>query len=199
MADLSSAERGLLSYLQAAAEVYTRGGLVEQAGRGGWRHPTLYHLLLAEGRFFTPRQLPGEVRPMPLSECYRNAALTALRSKGALLYAEGFAVVVGHPLEHAWCVDAATGDVVDPTWHGATRMTACLGLTVADPALWPHDGTSILADDRRLVPLLRNGATGLQHPLIGRRTAGLLPQHPFATASALSPDGERANSGPWPP
>ncbi|MFD0563080.1 hypothetical protein ACFQ2M_14305 [Kitasatospora saccharophila] len=97
MADLSSVERGLLSYLQAAAEVYTRGGLVDQAGRRGWRHPTLYHLLLAEGRFFTPRQLPNEVRPMRLGECYRNAAITALRSKGALLYAEGFAVVVGHP------------------------------------------------------------------------------------------------------
>ncbi len=62
----------------------------------------------------------------PLKECFRNAALLALRDE-RLTYVEGYGTskTMGLPLEHAWCVDGR-GRIHDPTWK---QCAPCFGIS----------------------------------------------------------------------
>ena len=81
--------------------------------RPGIRYPSFEDLLLGEGREWTPADLPPDVRPMKMKECFRNAFVLA-ESRPDLTYVEGFASCI-IPCHHAWTVDQE-GRVVDPTW-----------------------------------------------------------------------------------
>jgi len=48
-------------------------------------------------------------------ECYANAARLAMRHDKYLIYCEGYAASI-IPCLHAWCIERASGVVVDPTW-----------------------------------------------------------------------------------
>ncbi len=127
-------------------------------GQGEWAYQSAYHLLLAQGQFFTPGARPSCIPKLPDQLCYQNAAVTArtFRARG-LLYAEGFACMrraAGIPIEHAWCV-SADGMVVDPTWEPAAEVY--FGVVVADSALCPVEGGGLLSDVDRCLPLLRGG------------------------------------------
>ncbi|MDP9792511.1 hypothetical protein J2S43_001023 [Catenuloplanes nepalensis] len=125
----------------------------------GWRYPTPAHLLLAQGRLFTPGPLPAGLLKMPGQFCFRNAALAARRH--GLRYAEGmasFALDSGSlPTAHAWCVDV-DGTAVDPTWpkgHGV----AYLGIVIPE-SLWPgSDNIGVFDDLHRSSPVLRGELT----------------------------------------
>ena len=76
--------------------------------------------------------LPAGIKPRAVKECFYNAFVTTL-DHPHLAYAEGFAMSAPIPLpvNHAWCMDTNTGQVVDPTWVNFTKAgpTAYLGLT----------------------------------------------------------------------
>lgn len=79
--------------------------------RNGYR--SLHEFILAHGQSYKPTPLPAEHVRGPARECFRNAALLALREE--LIYVEGYAAGV-IPLEHAWCVDKED-KVYEVTWE----------------------------------------------------------------------------------
>lgn len=81
-------------------------------------YDNFYDLVLREGRSFTPRKKPRDVRFGKVKECFMNAANLVLDRKD-LFYVEGYAsirLVGGLPFYHGWCVDQE-GYVIDPTWR----------------------------------------------------------------------------------
>lgn len=74
-------------------------------------------VLLAEGCPFVGAALPKRFRQGPQKQCYGNAGNMASRHPSTMAYVEGYAMVPGlFPMPHAWCLDKATGLVVDSTW-----------------------------------------------------------------------------------
>lgn len=77
--------------------------------RGGVLTPMEF--LLLHGQQFAPG---GKVRRRATpKQCFMNAYKLADR-KG-LVYVEGLATHI-IPTEHAWCLDPASGRIIDPTW-----------------------------------------------------------------------------------
>ncbi|MFJ3899898.1 hypothetical protein [Streptomyces sp. NPDC090083] len=150
----SPAERVLLDWLEAHIALLNR---LDLDGTVGWRYRSVYELVSAHGRWFTPAVLPAQVRPLPERQCFANAAATE-REHPHLAYADGFAVAAGSPAPttHAWCTDP-DGQVIDPTWS-EFGGSAYLGI-VLPPRLRPHGPRSwgVLEAPDSLFPLLRNG------------------------------------------
>lgn len=71
------------------------------------------HLLLEHGRAFKTNSKTYRGQRMTKKACYMNATRKMLRNPD-LYYAEGYILVHGIPVEHAWCVDG-WGNVIDPT------------------------------------------------------------------------------------
>ncbi|MFD3549322.1 hypothetical protein ACFWUW_27575 [Streptomyces sp. NPDC058655] len=142
----------------------------------GWAYPSVYHLLLDAGRFFTPAPLPQTVVRGPERECFANAA-ALVREHGmpsGLTYCEGYASTPiagtdGFPTMHAWA-STTQGAVVDPTWP--RPGTAYLGIPITNPTAWPPPrfGTGILQDPANLLTILRDGVATTSLPNRGRRT-----------------------------
>lgn len=156
------AEERLIAMLRQYAAVYDGNG-----DRPGWAYRSVPHLLLEQGRLFTPAPRAGDVPALPASLCYANAAMIA-RAYDGLIYAEGVALLADQPvqLEHAWCVQP-DGTVADPTWDDGAAA-AYLGLPITDVRLWPIDGQALLADFARFRPLLENGLPDGALARIGR-------------------------------
>ncbi|MFI5868079.1 hypothetical protein [Streptomyces sp. NPDC051546] len=169
------AEAKLIAHLRLLAA--TVAGPESAPVKEGWAYPSLYHLLLDTGRFFTPAPLPQAIARGPERECFANAA-ALVREHGAvsgLTYCEGYASAPisgtdDFPTMHAW---ASTTDatILDPTWpeHG----TAYLGIPFTHPAAWPQPrfGTGILQDPANLLAILRDGHATTSLPNLGRPTA----------------------------
>ena len=95
----------VIPYLQMLSDTYKSMGSTR----------TMYDILLAHGRHFTPAKRPSKVPKMKIKECYANATRLAL-SYSNLTYCEGFALYAGlFPVQHAWVV-GDNGVVIDPTW-----------------------------------------------------------------------------------
>ncbi|WP_405633869.1 hypothetical protein [Streptomyces sp. NBC_01174] len=129
-------------------------------GTEGWAHQSVYELVAAHGRWFTPSaDLPTGIRAMPERECFANAAAVE-RDNPHLAYTEGFAVAPGSPVgvAHGWCTDSE-GQVIDPTWSDLGG-SAYLGI-VLPPDTRPHRHRTwgVLESPKTLFPLLRNGLT----------------------------------------
>lgn len=125
--------------------------------RAGWAYGSLPGLLLERGRFFTPAELPANVRRLPARQCYANAFLLATR-RAELVYAEGYALhayddTLLH-FQHAWCV-APDGSVVDPTWE--TPGDAYLGLPLGPAVGPPSLGPGLIHEMTFLAPVLEAG------------------------------------------
>ncbi|MGW1155992.1 hypothetical protein ACWD45_32515 [Streptomyces rubiginosohelvolus] len=159
--NLAQAEEELIAYLRQAAEAIapTAQPIVE-----GWAYTSQYDLLLREGRLFTPAPLPAEAQRLHPGFCFTNAAQLANdHPELQLTYAEGYgaARIVGAAqtlhTPHGWAV-TSEGLALDPTWpyEGAS---AYLGLTFADPSMWPHQlvGRSLLQEPPFLREVLRSG------------------------------------------
>lgn len=92
----------------------------------GYAYASIAEYLLTKGRGFTSQPLSDVEERLvkrwmgkesyPPRQCWWNARLLARRSRGGLVYVEGYASTerLGLPLEHAWC--ELDGKVVDPTW-----------------------------------------------------------------------------------
>ncbi|MFD6334241.1 hypothetical protein ACFWGI_32300 [Streptomyces niveus] len=131
--------------------------LLDYDGVAGWEYRSVYELVAAHGRWFTPAVLPAQVRPLPERDCFVNASATE-REYSHLAYTEGFAVAAGSPVPtaHAWCTDE-DGHVIDPTWS-EVGGSAYLGI-VLPPNLRPCESRNggVLEAPDSLFPLLRNG------------------------------------------
>src|SRR5581483_4835475 len=126
------AEAAIVAYLGLLTEIAERNA---ERAIGQLQRPTnprrLVPLLLNQGSFFdAPRtaRVRG-ISKMPDQQCFKNAAKLALQEQW--LYVEGFGSN-GHPIHHAWCVNAR-GRVVEPTWENPG--TAYFGLALTATAL----------------------------------------------------------------
>jgi len=71
--------------------------------------------LLQNGRFYSPRPLPKDLKPGKRHGCYSASQLHAANA-AEVTYVEGYGLLsIVHP--HAWCIDAE-GQVIDRTWTG---------------------------------------------------------------------------------
>jgi hypothetical protein len=151
---LSPAVQVLLDWLGAHIALQSH---LDYDGIVGWEHRSVYELVAAHGRWFTPAALPAHIRPLPERQCFANAAAIE-REHPHLGYVEGFAVAAGSPVPaaHAWCA-AEDGRVVDPTWSDLGGGSY-LGM-VLPPNLRPRAPRSWGVREARetLYPLLRNG------------------------------------------
>jgi hypothetical protein len=153
---LTGDERTLLDWIRVQA-----AGLAEIASdfapgsRVGWRYSSVHELLLAHGRFFTPRATSPTALGQP-RECYNNASTRADADDSAV-YVEGLAVNADSlclDVGHAWCASGAVA--VDPTWADGR---AYLGVPLVDAfrrhrqaktgywsVLWSPDAHELLRD-----------------------------------------------------
>lgn len=123
--ELTPAQRRLCATLRA--ELQTSGKTAPERGdRAFLGRPDL---LLCEAEWFAPATLAPELGPD--RDCWENARALAA-THDSLLYAEGVAASVGtesYPAEHAWCVDARTGHVIETTWR--TPGSVYLGFVIS--------------------------------------------------------------------
>ncbi|MFF2521447.1 hypothetical protein [Streptomyces liangshanensis] len=131
--------------------------VLDHDGITGWKYRSVYELVAAHGRWFTPGVLPEQVRPLPERQCFANAAATEWEHPH-LAYTEGFAVAAGSPVPtaHAWCTDA-DGHAIDPTWS-ELGGGAYLGI-ILPPDLRPRvpRNWGVLEAPDSLYPLLSKG------------------------------------------
>ncbi|MCZ1011917.1 hypothetical protein [Streptomyces lydicus] len=157
---MSPAEQALLNWL---GEHIALQSSLDYDGTAGWKHHSVYELVAAHGRWFTPAALPAQIRPLPIRDCAANAAATE-REHPHLAYTEGFTVSADSPVPvaHAWCTDV-DGRVVDPTWT-ALGDSAYLGI-VLPPNLRPQAplNRGVLEAPDTLFPLLRSGLGAESH------------------------------------
>ena len=110
-------------------DINTSRGFVEQCAKlaTNGRHPrradeiAISEFILRHGRVFEWKPFPAQLTRGAPRQCYLNATLLAFRSAG-YIYVEGYAVApnLGMPVEHAWCITALRGVVVDPTWESGS-------------------------------------------------------------------------------
>lgn len=82
------------------------------------RDPSSEAFVLEHGRLFTTLRAE-QPKPGTPKQCYYNAARMVRRSKGQLIFVEGYALAM-IPLPHAWCIDLE-GQVVETTWRPTWR------------------------------------------------------------------------------
>lgn len=102
----------ILQFLSAEIKMMRRNGCANRLN--GWY--STGHFIKTHGRLWKPcPELPKSVRPGTAKQCFKDAALLAMR-RPDLIYCEGYGLSI-FPVLHAWCVDQS-GKVVDPTWTG---------------------------------------------------------------------------------
>lgn len=67
------AQTALLDYLHAHIALQDE---LDHHGTAGWVHRSVYELVAAHGRWYTPTTLPAGIRPLPERQCFANAAAT---------------------------------------------------------------------------------------------------------------------------
>ncbi|GHG14068.1 hypothetical protein ACFFSH_31310 [Streptomyces filamentosus] len=151
---ISPAEQALSDWLETTLAAETR---LAHDGTAEWKYQSVYELIAAYGRWFTPAALPTGVRVLPERQCFVNAAETELEHPG-LAYIEGLALGGDSPLPtlHAWCADG-DGQVIDPTWSelgGSAYLGIALpsALRPQGPRYW-----GVLEAPNSLYSLLRSG------------------------------------------
>jgi len=82
--------------------------------------PNPMKFILAHGREWAVTSETFKGRRYPARKCFMNAAHAAIAGRG--VYVEGYATMMGIPIEHAWVADDA-GCVIDPTWRGDDEPT----------------------------------------------------------------------------
>lgn len=87
--------------------------------------------VLQEGREFIAAKRPKGVRKQRDKLCYQNS-LHLMLSNLELIYVEGYAIHLGIPVHHAWCV-TPDGVVVDPTWKHPEK-----GVYIGVPFAWDY-------------------------------------------------------------
>lgn len=118
----------LLTYLEKVSELRN---MTPRPPLAVWGSPEeLILTMVKEPTHLDAVTLPDGIEVMEAGECYRNAFLTTLAHPN-LLYAEGYAYPSELiPVNHAWCVDRDTREIIDPTWAGIpTGPSDYMGLT----------------------------------------------------------------------
>ena len=155
-------EATLRSYLEASLRARFNASPCKPSA---WYYYGLYDFVLREGRFFTPRARPTNIK-CGGPNAFHNSITIA--SQNRLLYVEGYAARKNRPLAlHAWNSDD-DGFVVDTTWHPIG--VAYFGVIIQASLVYTaknEDGEMGSAIDnwRRSWPLLRRPwSTTLRNP-----------------------------------
>ena len=92
---------------------------------------TLEGDVLRHGEWFVWSPLPDGIEYGEAKNCFGNAANLAIATdlygsdneRGRFQYFEGYGMTpgLGLTVEHAWCIDRRTGQVVDNTWRSGGR------------------------------------------------------------------------------
>jgi hypothetical protein len=110
--------------------------------------------ILKEGKEFTYRSRPSNIKKMPDRHCYKNAFDLCLENH--LTYVEGFATAV-IPVQHAWCVDS-DGFVIDPTWNdGQDYIGVALPKELVIATVFRRETHGVIDDWQHEWPILRLG------------------------------------------
>jgi hypothetical protein len=121
----------------------------------GIRTPAM--LMKAYGQSYTFDASSFEGKRGTVHQCYANAGRLATDNH-SLTYVEGYLLMHGVPLEHAWCVDAK-GHVIEPTitergvggYFGIPIKRSYLVRTIVKTKVWgvlsPMNNRNILTDD----------------------------------------------------
>lgn len=110
---------GLSEYVTSVAQL-AGASLVER----GWRHPA--QLLAEHGRSMTFDASSFAGARDARHECYANAGRRAILGDGT--YCEGYVLVCGVPIEHAWLL--MNGRVVDPTLEHTSAISEYFGVEI---------------------------------------------------------------------
>ncbi|GLY42970.1 hypothetical protein Amsp01_089930 [Amycolatopsis sp. NBRC 101858] len=157
MPELRQRQTELTALLRERASIYP-----DVPGRC---YSSIEALLLEQGRWFTPADLPDGAERGPERRCYANASLHS--EVHGLIYVEGFALAASRlHTAHAWCT-RPDGTVEDPTWGG--DGLAYLGIPFTPTYLLEHE-----ADAGAYAVLFDQHRTGWQ--LLTRG----LPEHALA-------------------
>lgn len=82
--------------------------IVEDETVPGWLYTGPLDLLLRQGMSFTP---PAFGAALPLGTCY-TVAISVAMADPAMVYCEGYALLSGTPIPHAWCC-TEYGEVIE--------------------------------------------------------------------------------------
>jgi hypothetical protein len=171
---ITEAEASLRSYLEESLRTRFNTSPCKPTA---WFYYGFYDFVLREGRFFTPRPQPGDVRCGAAGEPFLNSLMNATTKQ--LPYVEGYAVTESSstPVLHAWnsCGD---GSVVDTTWH--PFGVAYLGVVIPNALVYASTD-----EEGRIGSSIDNW----------RRHWPLL-QRPWSTTLAESAMGTAGHSGP---
>ena len=125
--------------------------------RPGYHYRSIPDFLIREGQEFTIGKRPSWCKQGIIKMCYSNARKLVKRFPTRVWYAEGYACGI-MPVSHVWCIDKATGLVIDPTWEAGTEYH---GIFVDTEYLIRHDrdggGDSIIDDWQNGWPILKDG------------------------------------------
>lgn len=88
--------------------------------------PSVYQFVLRHGQPYTANTKTYAGPRGTMHQCFKNAALEAL-SNPDRTYVEGYVVVHGIPIEHAWTVDK-TGQIYDPTIDPGIEVSGYYGV-----------------------------------------------------------------------
>ena len=110
---ITEAEATLRSYLKESLRTRFNTSPCKPTA---WFYYGFYDFVLREGRFFTPRPQPSDIRRGAAGEPFLNSLMNA--STKQLSYVEGYAVTESSSTSvlHAWN-SGSDGFVVDTTWH----------------------------------------------------------------------------------
>lgn len=145
--------------LRRTAELLDR---VEGMRAAGYAYGSLYEFVLTNGRPFAARPLPSRWRYRPPQRCFWNTWEIVRRSKGRLLYVEGYGItnVVPFPTLHAWAIDLR-GEVIDVTWRDPAAYYGVVFPTEVVAAAHEDRGREyvhMIDNWERGFPLLKHGA-----------------------------------------
>lgn len=87
--------------------------------RAGWRHTSFEELVLCEGAIMpeVAASLPAGVKKGRLGQCFKTAFhATDDGEADGLTYCEGYGILEGLPVGHAWVAPKAGPQMFDPTW-----------------------------------------------------------------------------------
>lgn len=89
--------------------------------------------LAGKGSVFLAATLPDDLYYGQPGQCFANALLQALSSKGKYLYCEGLGIRDGEAYAHAWLTDKDQEFAYDVTWRVVNNKT---GEQFAAPAMY---------------------------------------------------------------
>lgn len=137
-------------------------------------YTSLFHFIHKNGR--PMRRALGPTKEMVMwttpKECFRNAAMIALRPKNRrFIYCEGYAMGIV-PTAHAWLIDDA-GQTFDPTWStgGEEYFGIAINRSYLLNVIRASDHYGVIDQPELGFPILKAHVREWRHPVMDKLEA----------------------------